>query len=139
MADRAAAAKFVILRQIYDLAREQREALERDQLETFQRILDERDDLIARLNIIQNGDEDAVELPPNVVAFPGSSGAEAEDVMALDAVIRGILDYDRANETSLAAMMAEIRETLPELAHGQRAAAAYRIVTPASTTIDRPA
>lgn len=139
MADRGAAAKFVILRQIYDLARQQREALEHDQLDTFQRILDERDDLIARLNVLQNGDEDAVELPPNVVAFPGSSGAEAEDVMALDAVIRGIIDCDRENETRLAEKMAEIREALPELANAHRAAAAYRIATPAHTTIDRPA
>ena len=49
MVDRVAAAKFEILRQIHELARVQREALEHDNLDRFQHILDQREELIARL------------------------------------------------------------------------------------------
>lgn len=139
MVDRTAAARVTILGQIYDLAREQRDALEIDHLERFQELLDERDQLIARLTALQNGDDDGAELPRNIVAFPGASDAASEDEMALDTVIRGILKCDSENEATLSAKMDEIREALPELALASRAAERYRIAETAGQTIDRPA
>ena len=67
MVDRAAAAKFELLRGIYDLARAQREALERDDLSRFDALLDEREVLIGRLGRLVT---DPTELPANVVPFP---------------------------------------------------------------------
>ena len=139
MVDRSATAKIAILGQIYDLAREQREALVIDHLERFQELLDERDQLIARLTALQNGDAGEGEVPQNIVAFPGASDAASEDEMALDTVIRGILKCDAENEATLSGKMDEIREALPELAVASRAAERYRIVEPTGRSIDRPA
>lgn len=137
MADRTAAPKFALLRQIYDLAREQREALEQDSLERFQHLLDEREELIGRVRVMDTEDVALSELPRNVVAFPRPSGAAAEDALALDALIRGILERDHDNEMMLAEKMDEIRRTLPDLAAGSRAAAGYRLGRDPSAFIDR--
>ena len=67
MVDRAAAAKFELLRGIYALARGQREALEREDLVRFDALLEEREVLIARLGRLA---ADPAELPPNVIPFP---------------------------------------------------------------------
>ena len=136
MTDRSAAARFLILRQIYDLACEQRDALELDDLDRFQRILDEREELIARLRVIDGHAGEPAELPENVVAFPGTPRAGADDDLALDTVIRGILDQDRGNESLLAEKMEEIREALPALSAGQRAASGYRVVSSSPSFID---
>ncbi len=137
MVDRTATAKFALLRQIYDLAREQHEALERDSLDRFQQLLDEREELISRVHVMDSEDGVVSELPANVVAFPRPSGAAAEDELALDTLIRGILEHDRDNEAMLAAKMDEIRRTLPELAAGRRATAGYRVDRDLSAFIDR--
>ena len=111
MVDRSAAAKFAILGQIYDLAREQREALGNDHLERFPELLDERDVLIARLTALQNGEDDGGELPQNIVAFPGASDAVVEDEMALDAdsrVDRSRLKRNLAVWRTLAILIAAV-------------------------------
>ena len=140
MVDRGAAAKFEILRQIHELARVQREALEHDNLDRFQHILDQREELIARLRVL-NATSDEAEagggVPENVIAFPGASDASAEDGLAIDTVIRGILEHDRHNETVLAEKMDEIRQALPALTAGHRAAAGYRVVSTATSFVDR--
>ena len=137
MVDRAAAAKFAVLEQIYGLAQEQREALDDDDLERFGRILDEREALIERLSEIAVDGGDSLEMPANVVAFPRPSDSAGEDELALDAVIRGILERDEQNETLLGAKMDEIRQELPALAAGHRAAAGYRVDPHRSAFIDR--
>lgn len=140
MVDRGAAAKFEILRQIHELARAQREALEHDNLDRFQQILDEREELIARLRALSATLDEAEAgggLPENVIAFPRASDASAEDGLAIDTVIRGILEHDRHNETVLAEKMDEIRQALPALTAGHRAAAGYRVVSTAPSFIDR--
>ena len=137
MVDRASVAKFTILRQIYELARDQCEALEQDNLDRFQRILDQREELIARLRVIDAGDEGSAELPANLVAFPRPSDSATEDELALDTVIRGILVRDGRNEASLAGKMDEIRRALPALTAGHRAAAGYRLDRPPTAFIDR--
>jgi hypothetical protein len=137
MVDRAAMAKFTVLNQIYDLAREQRQALERDDLDRFQRILDQREELITRLRMLNGGDREAAELPDNLLAFPLPSDSAAEDGLALDTVIRGILDRDRDNQSLLAEKLDEIRCALPALTVGHRAATGYRIDRPPAAFVDR--
>ena len=140
MVDRGAAAKFEILRQIHELARAQREALEHDNLDRFQDILDQREELIARLRVLNATSDEAAAgggLPENVIAFPRASGASAENGLAIDTVIRGILEHDRHNESVLAEKMDEIRQALPALTAGHRAAAGYRVVSAATSFIDR--
>ncbi len=133
MIDRAAAAKFEILRQLLHLARQQREALEQDAFDRFQRLLDEREELISRLQTIA---ADPAQLPDNVVAFPGSADAAGEDDLALDTVIRGIIEHDRRNEVLLAGKMEEIRQQWPALNRGQQAVAGYRIRSGPTSFID---
>lgn len=133
MIDRAAPAKFEILQQLLHLARQQREALEQDALDRFQRLLDEREDLISRLQTIA---ADPSQLPDNIVAFPGSADAAGEDELALDTVIRGILDHDRHNEVLLAGKMDEIRQQLPALNRGQQAVAGYRLESSPTSYLD---
>lgn len=143
MVDRGAAAKFEILRQIHELARTQRKALEHDNLDRFQHILDEREELIARLRLLNATLDEAEaagvlpEMPENVIAFPRASDASAEDGLAIDTVIRGILEHDRYNEAVLAEKMEEIRQALPALTEGHRATAGYRVVSTATSFIDR--
>ena len=79
---------------------------------------------------------DPTQLPDNIVAFPGSVDAVGEDELALDTVIRGILDHDRRNEVVLAGKMEEIRQQLPALNRGQRAVAGYRVQSGPTSFID---
>lgn len=124
MVDRAAAAKFELLRGIYDLARAQREALERDDLARFDALLEERETLIRRLGHLAG---DASELPPNVVPFPrADANAVEDDALALDTVIQGILDYDHHNEQLLFAQRMELLESFPQLQAARRSARGYR-------------
>ena len=123
MVDRAAAAKLEILCDILALARAQRDALEEDQFDRFDAILDERQVLLERLAVLAEEGE----LPDNMVPFTGHSDAAVQDALALDVVITGIVTQDRANEKTLAAKMAAIREQFPALENGRRAAAGYRM------------
>lgn len=124
MVDRAAAAKFDTLRQLFDLARSQRTALEQDQIERFAELLDERETLLRHLGALV---EDAAAMPDNVIAFPGTPPAADEDALAQETVLKGILELDRNNEALLQEKMADIQRALPAVAQGQRAAAGYRI------------
>lgn len=124
MVDRAAAAKFEVLRSIYELARNQREALDRDDLARFDKLLEEREALIRRLGRLA---ADPAELPPNVIPFPrADAGAIEDDALALDTVIQGILDHDRHNEQALAVRRSKLLESFPDLQAARRSARAYR-------------
>lgn len=134
MVSEVAAARFALLRQLFDLAREQRQALDTDDLVRFESILDERQVLLDQLAEFDDGDDS---LPQNVVAFPGAEVNEAEDDLALDTVIRGILDQDQRNAAALAMRMDQIRDQLPALALGGQTAGAYRVSVAGSRVIDR--
>ena len=134
MTDRAAAAKFDLLRQLFDLARGQREAIERGELEQFQQLLDEREVLLTRLSAII---DDAEELPENLIAFPGGAQAASEDALALDTVLKGIIEQDQHNERLLQTQMNEIRQQLPALGVARDAAGAYRLAPARQSFIDR--
>ena len=125
MPDGFAAEKFEILSSIFERARVQRAALERDDMDTFMRVLDERDELIAQLQRLV---EVSADVPENVVAFPTELNARnrQDDSLALDTVIRGIVEHDEQNERLLSEKLSELAAELPALRHGRQALQAYR-------------
>ncbi len=136
MPDGFAAEKFEILCSIFERARAQRAALDREDLDTFMKILDERDDLIARLQQLV---EAPTEVPDNVVPFPTelNSRNQQDDTLALDTVIRGIVEHDEQNEQLLSAKLDALAAELPTLRHGRRAIQAYRAPQDAKGYVDR--
>ena len=120
--------QFDLLREIFDLSRAQRRCIERDEIDRFSELMEERESI---LHQIQQLVVEEASLPENVVEFPGATDP-AQDTLALDTVIRGILEHDRVNESLLAEKMDAIREELPRLRQGMRANAGYR------TDVDEP-
>lgn len=118
-----AAAQFQLLREIFDLARRQRVSLERDEIEEVVALMAEREAVLEQLQQLA---EEAADPPSNVVALPGAEDHARQDAIALDTVIRGILEHDRGNEALLLEKMQAIREELPRIRQGRRASAGYR-------------
>lgn len=123
MAKSLVSMQFELLREVFDLARAQRASLERDDLDEVLALMGEREAIIERLARLA---EAAAETPENVVAFPGAEEHTRQDALALDTVIRGILEHDRQNEAMLFEKIQQIREELPRLQQGRRLASAYR-------------
>lgn len=123
MAKSLASMQFELLREVFDLARAQRASLERDDLDEVLTLMGEREAIIERLARLA---EAAAETPENVVTFPGSEDHARQDQLALDTVIRGILEHDRQNEAMLFDKIQQIRDELPRIARGKRVASAYR-------------
>ncbi|MGE3962134.1 MAG: hypothetical protein AB7F65_10695 [Dehalococcoidia bacterium] len=123
MAKSLASMQFELLREVFDLARAQRASLERDDLDEVLTLMGEREVIIERLARLA---EEAAETPENVVTFPGSEEHTRQDQLALDTVIRGILEHDRQNEAMLFDKIQQIRDELPRIARGKRVASAYR-------------
>jgi hypothetical protein len=119
----ATATRFALLREVFDLAKQQRHALDAEELERFQELLERRQVLIDELEAISPSDEG--ELPDNVILFPGPRVSDDDDQLALDTLIRGILEHDRQNETVLHGLLDGIRGELGELQHGRAAVARY--------------
>lgn len=116
--------RFSLLRALFDLAREQRRALEAIDLDRFEALLDEREALLGQLQAMTL-DADGEALPANVIPFPGVVPIEAEDALALDTLIRGILEHDRHNESLLGAVLGAVATELPALENARRSAAGY--------------
>lgn len=116
-------ARFEVLRDIYDVTRAQRRALEVDDVERFRVLLEERAHLIEQLHELEQQDE---ALPQNVVTFPGAEANPQDDELALDTLLHGILEQDRANEALLHRRMDEVRAEIPSLNVARRAAVGYR-------------
>ncbi len=125
--ERSAEARFGVLREVLAIARAQHDALEADAIEEFEAMLDRRDTLIAQLQALTPQLVDLDELPENVIPFPGAALGDVEDAMALDTVIRGILEHDRRSELLLAARMDALRAELPALAASERLAQGYHV------------
>lgn len=123
MAKSLAAMQFELLREVFDLARAQRASLERDEIDQVLELMGEREAIIERLAHLV---EEAAETPENMVTFPGAEDHARQDRLALDTVIRGILEHDRQTEDLLFDKVSQIREELPRLQQGKRAASAYR-------------
>lgn len=123
MAKSFVAVQFELLREVFDLARAQRASLERDDIEAVLDLMTEREAIIERLALMM---EEQAETPENIVTFPGAEDHARQDALALDTVIRGILEHDRQNEAMLFDKMEQLREELPRLQQGRRMASAYR-------------
>jgi len=136
MADGLAADKFEILSAVFDCAREQRAALESDDLPAFLELLDERDELLRHLQQLVDA---MPETPSNVVPFPNELNARTrhDDRLALDTLIRGIVEHDEHNEALLTAQLGELASEVPALRRGTEAAAAYRIPQERRGYVDR--
>lgn len=136
MPDRTAAARSQILREIFDIARAQREHLEGDRLDLVLELMDERDQLMVQLERLL---AEGIDMPSNVIAFrsPATSEWVEQDELALDTLIRGILEHDQQNEQMLAEKMDVIRRDLPRLQRGHRAHAGYRGQVDGGHYIDR--
>jgi hypothetical protein len=134
MPERFARAQFDLLREIFELARRQRGCLERDEFDGFRALMDQRDDLVAQMQTLGVAPE---EVPENVIAFPSRSEEAVQDRLALDTLIRGILEHDAQNERLLREKMNQVRQQLPGLQAGRRATAAYRVEPPGAAYVDR--
>lgn len=130
----SAALQFELLREIFDLARAQRASLESDDIDRVMDLMTEREVLLERLTRVA---EAHAEVPDNVVVFPRAVESIQQDAIALDTVIRGILEHDRQNEALLLEKMAQVREELPRVRQAFRAASAYRPVDDAPGYLNR--
>lgn len=129
------ASRFALLRALFDLAREQRQALEADAIERFEALLDDREVLLGQLQALTLAASGEA-LPANVIPFPGAIPIDAEDALALDTLIRGILEHDRQNEALLGTMLGQVGADIPALEDGRRGAAGYATNVPDSRFID---
>ena len=122
--------QFELLREMFDLARAQRAGLESDDLDRVMDLMSEREVLLDRLTMLA---DERTSVPENVVAFPRVTGSMQQDALALDTLIRGIIEHDHENEALLQEKLAQVREELPRIRRAFRAATAYRPidVTPA--------
>ncbi len=136
MPDGFAAEKFEILCAVFERARAQRAALEANDLPAFLEILDERDTLLAQLKQLVDS---MPELPENVVAFPTELNERTrhDDTLALDTVIRGIVEHDEHNEALLNGQLEALAGQVPALRRGRGAAAAYRVPSEQRGYVDR--
>ncbi|MEX2446428.1 MAG: flagellar protein FliT [Dehalococcoidia bacterium] len=126
--------QFAVLREIFEVSRVQRACIQDDETGRLTALMDERDVLVRRLQDIAG---DASDLPANVVAFRAAPDEAGEDTLALDTMIRAIVEHDRVNQELLAARMAEVRAELPSLRRGRRAQAGYRPVDVTASFTDR--
>ncbi|MEZ4502238.1 MAG: hypothetical protein R3C39_06410 [Dehalococcoidia bacterium] len=113
--DSAAPGQIELLREVLDLARSQREALSREDLDAFDAATSRREALLSATD----------------------TDAASDDDGALEALAEQILQLDRANEATLANLMVSIRDEMPALAKGAQANAAYRLSERPSTFINR--
>ncbi len=136
MPEATVSARFTLLREVFDLAKEQRRAIDGDDLEGFGALLERRQALIEQL--VDLSSDAGSPLPENVIVFPGVEvTADEDDTLALDTLIRGILEHDRQNEALLAEMMEGIRSELLTLNEGARSVARYTGIVPGNGFIDR--
>ncbi|MFA7295982.1 MAG: hypothetical protein WC211_02190 [Dehalococcoidia bacterium] len=135
MPDVTISTRFTLLREVFELARAQRHAIQADDLGEFASLLEQRQAIIDDLVALDS--DEAPGLPENVIVFPGAQPTIDDDTLAVDTLIRGILEHDRQNEQLLAELMSGVRNELAALDHGARAVSRYGAAEPAVGFIDR--
>lgn len=130
--------RFDILRALFELSHEQRDALAADDIEQFIDILERREALIDEFQSLQPFSGD----PDNVIPFPGtvrpSTPVESDDSVALQGLLRAVLHIDEENEDALQRKLDEIRLALQETGRAKVTARSYRPVASAvATAVDR--
>jgi hypothetical protein len=127
--------RFALLREVFELARAQKTALEVEDIDLFHRLLSEREVLLNRLVVV-----DGMDLPGNVIPFRGQHGEElpaVDDETAIGVLIRGILDQDAENEMLIRAKIGAVQEAMERMGKGSLAAKRYRAYTGDSYMLDR--
>lgn len=124
-------ARFNLLKQLFRLAQQQRTALQADQIQRFEALLDRRQGVIDAL-----AEPPPDQVPANVIPFPGTAPTE-EDRMAIDTLLRGILEMDQENEVLLREKMAELGTSLRRIQRGHQAAAGYKVPPQRRGGLDR--
>ncbi len=134
MCAQLASERFAVLKEIFQLAGEQRLALDADDIERFHQLLGEREALIARLVVV-----DESELPKNVIRFRGTRAEDADydDETAISVVLRGILDQDAENELRIRTKIGEVQEAMQRIGRGIGVARRYKGYTDESVALDR--
>lgn len=135
MPDVTVSTRFALLREVFELARAQRHAIQADDLGEFASLLEQRQLLIDDLVALDT--DEAPGLPENVIVFPGALPTVDDDTLAVDTLIRGILEHDRQNEELLAELMSGVRNELASLDQGARAVSRYAAAEPGAGFIDR--
>jgi hypothetical protein len=126
MPDSMTEMRFTLLRQLFDMAVEQRRALDEDDFASFQSVLEARGALIARLEALAADGPSAV-LPGNVIPFPraASQAEDLDDRLAIDTLIRGVLEHDQHNESVLEERLLAVQGEIRSMESGQRAVSRY--------------
>ncbi|MEE9278245.1 MAG: flagellar protein FliT [Dehalococcoidia bacterium] len=120
-----------LLKELLGLAEEQRRALQDDQIQAFEALLDRRQRVIETL-----AGPSTEPLPENVIPFPGAADV-ADDGPTLSVVVRAILTVDRENESLLRDKMSALGATLRNLHRGRQAAQGYAVRLPKASSLDR--
>jgi hypothetical protein len=135
MPDVTISTRFALLREVFELARAQRHAIQADDLGEFAALLEQRQAIIDDLLTLDT--DEAPGLPENIIVFPGAQPTIDDDTLAVDTLIRGILEHDRQNEVLLAELMSGVRNELASLDQGARAVSRYATAEAPTGFIDR--
>jgi hypothetical protein len=114
--------KHQLLNQLLGLVREQRKALEAEDLDRFLALLDEREAVIADLSATDSG-----VTPANVVPFPAMtpSNVSTDVEMAMRRLLRTILTEDEENVHLLHTQMDDLKDALERTARNRVAGGGY--------------
>jgi len=142
MSSRDVLQRFELLRTVFRLSQEQRQALAEHRLDEFVALLEERDALIEEFRNL-NIDTST---PDNVIPFPGTVGpagkahVSSDDAIALEGLLRAILHVDAENERWLQREVSELREAIGQVGRAKVTVRSYRpIVSALATVIDESA
>ncbi len=134
--------RFELLRTLLRLSQEQQDALAQNRLDQFVALLDEREALIGEFAMVDAGQPE----PNNVIPFPGTVGpkgkadARSDDSLALESLLRAVIDTDAENERALREGLADLREAIGQIGRARVTARGYRpIVSALATAIDQQA
>ena len=108
--------RFEVLRSLFEVSQQQRQALQEEQVDQFLALLEEREALIAECSTFE-----ALETPDNVIPFPGTSMAgtqdaqSSDDAIALESLYAAIQHIDAENEHTLQLGLEDLRRTIGDL------------------------
>lgn len=137
MATLAADERFALLKQLFDLAQQQKSALDGEDVERFMQLLAEREPLLAAL-----AGRDEEERPSNVVSISRarpSEEASADTETAIGILLRAVIDQDAENELLLRAKLGEVQDAITRVSRGAAMVRMYRQPEHAARGLDRKA
>lgn len=137
MATPGADERFALLKQLFDLAQQQKAALDEEDVERFMHLLGEREPLLYALS-----GRDAEELPSNVVSINRGRPSDESSVdteTAIGILLRAVIDQDAENELLLRAKLGEVQDAITRVSRGAAMVRMYRQPEQAARGLDRKA